>query len=191
MRKTLLATTALAALLGFGATAQEAPEPAAPAAPAEVMPADPAADPAAPAVPEADTAADPMPEATPDVDTAQDPAPAPAAPGMATDPALTDAAPVLTPVEAGDISADTLIGASIQTPDGQNIAQVEDVLVSADGAVENVVAQFGGFLGFGSNKVLLTLDEIDVMQDEAGNYVVQTALTPESLEGRPEYQAEN
>ena len=57
--------------------------------------------------------------------------------------------------------------------------------------MENVVAQFGGFLGFGSNKVLLTMDEIEVMQDEAGNFVVQTALTPELLEGRPDYEDEN
>ena len=51
------------------------------------------------------------------------------------------------------------------------------------------MAQFGGFLGFGSNTVLLTMDEIEVLQDEAGNIVVQTSLTPESLEGRPDYQA--
>ena len=35
------------------------------------------------------------------------------------------------------------------------------------------------------------MDEIEVMQDEAGSYVVQTSLTPESLEGRPDYQAAN
>ena len=76
------------------------------------------------------------------------------------------------------------------TMDGENIASVEDVLMAADGsAVESVVAQFGGFLGFGANKVQLTMDEIEVMQDEAGAFVVQTTLTPESLKGRPEYQA--
>jgi hypothetical protein len=65
------------------------------------------------------------------------------------------------------------------------------VLMTPDGAVENIVATFGGFLGFGSNTVLLTLDEIEVMQDEAGNFVVQTSLTPEALEGRPDYEAVN
>ena len=56
MRRSLLATTAFASLLAFGAIAQEAADPAAPAteAPAEVMP----ADPAVPALPEADAAAD-------------------------------------------------------------------------------------------------------------------------------------
>jgi hypothetical protein len=167
MRRTLLATTAVASMLAFGVVAQQATDPA--DAPAEAMP----AAPAAPVTPEAD---DPV------TGTAEE-APG-AAPADATE-------VVLTPVAPGDISADTLIGAPIQTMNGDNIASIEDVIVSAEGAVENVVAQFGGFLGFGSNKVLLTMDEIEVMQDEAGGIVVQTALTPESLEGRPEYQEEN
>jgi sporulation protein YlmC with PRC-barrel domain len=197
--RTLLATTAFASLLAFGATAQQATEPAAPAtdAPAEAMP----AEPAAPALPDADAAADETMEpatdtaedatdAMPDVDTAEEPA-APGAEPL--DGATTaDVGPVLTPVAAGDISADRLIGAQIQTVDGEDIAEVEDVLMAADGStVESVVAQFGGFLGFGSNKVELTMDEIEVMQDESGTYVVQTSITPESLEGRPEYEAAN
>jgi PRC-barrel domain len=236
MRRTFLATTALASMFAFGVVAQEAADPAAPAtdAPPEVMPADPAAPavqpdveaaddampadpaipeadtatdevaPADPAMPEADTATDDMAPADPVTDTAEEVAPdaspgmdtaqEPAAPGAAPlDPATTtDLGPVLTPVTTAELSADRLIGASIQTMNGENIAEVEDVLMAADGTtVENVVAQFGGFLGFGSNKVLLTMDEIEVMQDEAGTLVVQTSLTPESLEGRPDYEAEN
>ena len=169
MRRSLLATTAFASLLAFGAIAQEAADPAAPAteAPAEVMP----ADPAVPALPEADAAADEtmpaepateaatdetmpadpatdtaeevVPDASPGMDTAQDPA----APGAAPlDPATatTDLGPVLTPVATADISAEQLIGAQVQTMDGENIASVEDVLMAADGsAIESVVAQFG------------------------------------------------
>jgi hypothetical protein len=153
--------------------------------------ADTAADPAA--TPESETAEDPavMPEseaaedpaAMPEADTAQDPSLAPADPSVA-------AEPVLTPIEDAAVSADTLIGANIQTPEGENIATVNDVLLTPDGAVESVVAQFGGFLGFGSTTVLVTMDEIDVYEDEAGNIVVQSSLTPEALEGRPEYVPE-
>lgn len=174
MRSTLLATTAAATMLAFTAVAQQATDPA--TAPA-VTPMEPAAG-------TSDGTMAPAPVAEDGVDPATPPAMETATPA---DPA----GPVLTPMLAGDISADKLIGASIQTIDGENIASIDDVIVSTDGAVESVVAQFGGFLGFGSNKVLLTMDEIDVMQDEAGNLVVQTALTPESLEGRPDYTAEN
>lgn len=198
MRRIIFATTALTSMLAFGAWAQEAADPSAPAIGTgeEVQPIDPAApapegeaaDGMMQTDPATDTAEEAMPEATPGMETAQDPASPGAAP---LDPAGTGMGPVLSPVESADISADRLIGSSIQTMDGENVAEVEDVLVGADGAVENVVAQFGGFLGFGSNKVLLTMDEIEVMQDEAGTLVVQTALTPESLEGRPEYEETN
>ena len=56
------------------------------------------------------------------------------------------------PVLAADISVDSLKGATIETADGQGIAEIDDVLIGPDGNVENVVAQFGGFLGFGSNR---------------------------------------
>ena len=214
MIKTLFATTAIATTLGLAAFAQEASDPLVKEpeaqAPAELAPSAPAPDteaqstePAAPmgAEPSTETAqepAAPLP-ADPTTDTAAEPA-APMGTDPATetaqDPAGSMMAPdagsemALTPVAPADISADKLIGANIQTANAENIATIDDVLLGADGSVESVVAQFGGFLGFGSNKVLLTLDEIEVLQDEAGTFVVQTDLTPESLEGRPEYTAE-
>jgi len=196
MRRTFLATTALASIIAFGASAQQAGDPAAPAveAPAEIVPETTTPEGMAPETsePAADATGETMPATEPAIDTAQDPATPETTPGMAPmDPALTDAGPVLTPVESGDISADTLIGATIQTIDGDNVATVEDVLVSADGMVEHVVAEFGGFLGFGSNTVLLTMDEIEVLQDEGGAFVAQTSLTPQDLEGRPDYVPEN
>jgi PRC-barrel domain len=121
---------------------------------------------------------------------ATDPAASATAPAAGT-PSATAPMPMLHPALPGEISADALIGATIQTLDGGNIAEVKDVLVGADGTSESIVAEFGGFLGFGSNTVLLTMGEVEVMKDDAGNLVVQTALTPESLEGRPDYQAEN
>ena len=61
-----------------------------------------------------------------------------------------------TPVDLATVSPDTLIGADIRTYDQDTVAAVEDVLMSPDGKVESVVARFGGFLGFGETTVLLT-----------------------------------
>jgi hypothetical protein len=213
MIKTFFASTALATTLGFAALAQTATDPAVKQpdaqAPAEMAPATPApsteaqsTEPAAPmgAEPSTETAEPATPMGTePATETAE-----PATP-MGTEPAGQTAddagatgtmtAPVagaeqtLTPVAAGDISADKLIGAKIQTRAGEDVAEVDDVLMGTDDQMESVVAQFGGFLGFGSNKVELKPDEIEVLQDESGTYVVQTDLTPDSLEGRPEYTA--
>ena len=183
MRKTLLATTAAASILAFAAVAQQATDPAQ----------DPAMVPANSTAPAADGAMAPAPEMAEEATPAEPSITPTPAPAMETAQPAPDAVtgPVLTPVMSADVSADDLMGATIQTTNGENIATVDDVVVSADGVVEHVVAQFGGFLGFGSNKVLLEMDEVEIMKDEAGNLVVQTALTPDSLEGRPEYQPEN
>ncbi len=183
MMKTFLASTAIATTLGFAALAQTAADPQVtdPATTETQAPADMA--PMSPAAP--GTEAQTMDPATaPATDTAQDPA----APGNMMAP-VAGADEDLTPVASADISADKLIGAQIQTRASEDIAEVEDVLMSADGQVESIVAQFGGFLGFGSNKVLLTPDEIEVLQDASGAFVVHTDLTPEALEGRPDYTA--
>lgn len=110
--------------------------------------------------------------------------PAPATPG-AMAPAME--APALMPVEVGTISADDLIGATITNPGGETVASVDDALMSADGKLETVVAKFGGFLGFGSNTVALMPDELQFFHDDGGKLVVQTTLTPQMLEGRPDY----
>ena len=59
--------------------------------------------------------------------------------------------------------------------------------MSAEGKVDNLVARFGGFLGFGETKVLLAPPDIAVATDADGNVAVMTSLTAEELKGRPEY----
>jgi hypothetical protein len=163
MFKALLASTAVVSALAFAAVAQQTTEPMAPETGTEAPVGTMPAEPG-----------DAM---------------APAAPGVG-DATVADER-MLTPVEIGEISTDDLIGAPIQNMNFENIAEIDDVLMTPEGAVDNVVATFGGFLGFGTNTVLLTMDEIEVLRDEAGNLVVQTDLTPEALEGRPDYEAAN
>ena len=196
MLKTLLATTAIATMMSWSVQAQNAPaaedQNASPPMienhmDGDTAPADegvaPAADEStdsqmAPAEP--DTADSQMAPAEPDTaDTEIAPA---------TDMAQQPAAPEgWSPVDMATISADTLIGTDIRTYDQDTVASVEDVLMTADGQVESVVARFGGFLGFGENTVLLNMDEISVVKDADGNVAVLTNLTPEALKDRPEY----
>ena len=91
-------------------------------------------------------------------------------------------------VEIATVSADELIGAEIRAPDDARIARVGDVLLAPDGTVENVVAEFGGFLGFGREKVLLTTDDIDVFKSPDDAVLVRTSLTPDALATMPEYE---
>jgi hypothetical protein len=92
------------------------------------------------------------------------------------------------PVDVAELTAEEIIGADVRTADGEVVATVADMVFSADGKAESVAAKFGGFLGFGSNTVLLKLDEVEFMRNDAGTVVLRTAITPESLEGRPVYE---
>jgi hypothetical protein len=181
MLNKILATSALATLLATGAYAQEAPAPA--------------ADPAAPAI-EAQEGDVLLNEgeapATPPAVTAEEGDALDEGDAVTTPPAVAADDPMLdtewTPVDLATVSADQLIGADIVSNDEEKIASVEDVLITDNGDVESIVAQFGGFLGFGEDKVVLTMDEVEIVEDESERLVVRTSLTPESIENRPEYE---
>ena len=83
---------------------------------------------------------------------------------------------------------DELIGSDIKAAaDQETVASVEDVILDADGRVKNVVARFGGFLGFGETTVLLMPDEVTPYRTDDGTVELTTTLTPDALKGRPEY----
>lgn len=95
-----------------------------------------------------------------------------------------------TATDLGSVPAEDLQGAEIVTQEDETVATIEDVLIGDAGQVEGVVARFGGFLGFGSNRVRLEADELEITRDDNDEPLVRTSLTPESIEGRPEYQDE-
>ena len=173
MLKNLFATSAFAALLATGAFAQSATEET--------------TDPAVEA-PAAEAPAAPAAEATETVESTSGEAAAPAE-ESAEQPAMVVAIPEgWVEMDPATVSAETLIGADITTYDGDKVASIDDVLLSGDGKVENVAATFGGFLGFGSDTVLLSMEELDIIKDANDVVEVRTTLTPESLEGREPYE---
>jgi hypothetical protein len=92
-----------------------------------------------------------------------------------------------TRLDLDSVSADSLVGSDIRNLDGEAVAKLDDLLLTEDGKVESVLARFGGFLGFGESTVLLTPDEIDVVEDAAGRVMMRTNLTEDALKARPGY----
>lgn len=189
MIRTLLATTALAALLTTGAIAQDA-------APA---------DPAAPATTEAP--ADPMAPADPAMDAA-DPAATDAAPATGM-----DAAPATgTDVESGameetdvnepwDMSAgytaadtDNLGSRLIDQPvysssgdDAEEIGNITDLVFDESGQITAVVIGVGGFLGIGEKSVAVDFQELEftLAADNTERWVLPT--TADALTAAPDF----
>ena len=180
MLNKFLATTALSAMLALPAyaqTADTAEEPMDAPAVEEGMDApegdDPMADDPMADDPLADDALDEDPLAEEEFDT--DMTEAPDAPEAG--------------AEAGiELTADEVIGADVLSFEGESIANVDDVVLTAEGDVEYILVDVGGFLGLGARTVAIPFADVTVQMDDAGNPELQTQLSEDDLENMPEYE---
>lgn len=183
MIRTLLATTAIAALMSTGAIAQDATPVQDTDAPAttEMAP----ADPAAPAAPAAEPAAPAAPAPT-----AEAPAPVEAEPGAAqpeNQPFEMSAG--YTAVDSDNLASELIDQAvySSAGDDAEEIGNVSDVVFNQEGQITAVVIGVGGFLGIGEKSVAVPFEELQfvIAADNTERWVVET--TAEALEGAPEF----
>ncbi len=180
MIRTLLATTAIAALMSAGAIAQDATPVQDTDAPAqtEMAPAD-AAAPAAPA----DAAAPAAPAPTADA-----PAPVEAEPGAAM-PQPFEMSAGYTAVDSDNLGSELIDQAvySSAGDDAEEIGNVTDLVFNQEGQISAVVIGVGGFLGIGEKSVAVPFEELQfvIAADNTERWVVET--TAEALEGAPEF----
>jgi sporulation protein YlmC with PRC-barrel domain len=160
--------------VGTGAATAPAPDAAAApeAAPSTTPAPDAAAAPEATPAPAPDAAA--APEATP-------------APGAAS---TTTSNTMIVPPEsltgASVISANDFIGKRVYSRAGDDIGEVNDLIMTGNGGVQAVVLGVGGFLGIGEKDVAISMASIDMTKDgETVKLVVDG--TKEQLAAAPAY----
>jgi sporulation protein YlmC with PRC-barrel domain len=84
------------------------------------------------------------------------------------------------------MSASDYIGKTVYDQAGNNIGEVNDLIVSGDGNVEAVILGVGGFLGIGEKDVAVNTQAVQMVQDgDTQRLVVQS--TKEALEAAPSY----
>ena len=171
MIRTLLTTTALAALLATGAIAQDAAPAADPAAPATTeAPADPAAAPATDAAATATPVESGAMEET-DVNEPWD-------------------------MSAGYVAADTdnlgsrLIGQPVYSSagdDAEEIGNIDDLVFDESGQIKAVVIGVGGFLGIGEKAVAVDFQSLEftLAADNTERWVLPT--TADALTAAPDF----
>jgi len=95
-------------------------------------------------------------------------------------------------VKVTDVSIDLLIGKTVYGVDDSNVGTVSDVTVGTDGAVQNVIIDFGGFLGMGSTQVALGFDELTILTD-ANNADIRVYVdaTKDQIKAMPVYTSVN
>lgn len=92
-------------------------------------------------------------------------------------------------IERDTLTAELLTGADVRDPSDASIAEVSDLVLTAEGQVTDVVLDVGGFLGIGARAVAIPMDRLTVAQTEGGAVRVWVNMTKEELEALPEYEA--
>ncbi len=91
-------------------------------------------------------------------------------------------------VDRAGLTADLLAGADVRDANDASIAEVSDLVLTADGQVTDVVLDVGGFLGVGARTVAIPMDRLTVAQAEGGAVRLWVDMTKEELEALPEYR---
>lgn len=97
-------------------------------------------------------------------------------------PALTEAEDDNLMVKNFNISAAQLEDLDIRGPNGEEIGEVDEALITPEGEIVAVSAEIGGFLGIGEKDVIIQLDQLSY-QDGA----LTTEMTKDQLENLQEW----
>ena len=80
------------------------------------------------------------------------------------------------------------IGADVTNSQGEDIGEVNEVVLDTGGQAEGLVVDVGGFLGVGERRILVDWSDVTVRGEDDGSVTVATALDKARLESLPEYR---
>lgn len=89
---------------------------------------------------------------------------------------------------AGGLSADALLGANIVNSKGDEIGEVEDLVIGTGGRIDMAIIEVGGFLGIGSKTVAVNISELERAPN--GKAFV-TSMTKDELKTLSEYKKQD
>ena len=92
-----------------------------------------------------------------------------------------------TAVDRAGLTAELLTGADVRDASDASIAEVQDLVLTSDGQVTDVVLDVGGFLGIGAKRVAIPLDRLTVAQGDGGAVRLWVDLTKDELQALPDY----
>ena len=89
-------------------------------------------------------------------------------------------------VQSLNASVDDVEDMTIYGAGGEEVGEVEAVLVDGSGQPVAIAADVGGFLGMGERDVVIGLDRLSKSQDR-----LTVAMTKEEIEALPEFDADD
>ena len=90
--------------------------------------------------------------------------------------------------EAGQFDAEALTGQTVYGVNDDDIGDISDVVLSAEGEVQELIVDVGGFLGIGAKPVSIPFEQVSVMREEGGDELrVYVDATQNELEEMERY----
>jgi sporulation protein YlmC with PRC-barrel domain len=86
-----------------------------------------------------------------------------------------------------ELRTSQIVGAKVYNNANDNIGSVEDIILKADGSMDEVVLSVGGFLGIGDKYVAVPYSDLKIGRD-GRSLKVTTDATKESLKALPDYK---
>ena len=97
-----------------------------------------------------------------------------------------------TQMKVTEVSSEMLVGKTVYGVNDDSVGTIDDLLLDENGAISNVIIDFGGFLGMGTSQVSVGYDELTILAD--GNQAdvrVYIEATKEQVQAQPVYEASN
>ncbi|HEX6260899.1 MAG TPA: PRC-barrel domain-containing protein [Woeseiaceae bacterium] len=89
-----------------------------------------------------------------------------------------------TPLDSLDtLGTDEIIGKTVVSQQGEDIGEIEEVVMDTNSQQHLAVIDVGGFLGIGEKSVAVAFDQLQLSDDGR----VRSDLTKETLQAQPEY----
>jgi len=85
------------------------------------------------------------------------------------------------------VLASTLMDADVVNGEGDDVGDVEDVLLYPEGRVRGILMEVGGFLGLGEKTIAVDFSRLQVMRDEDNAFVVVLRATEDEVDAAPAF----
>lgn len=83
----------------------------------------------------------------------------------------------------GTLGSDEIVGKSVVSQQGEEIGNIDEVVMDTNSQQQLAVIDVGGFLGIGEKSVAISFDQLELSDDGR----VRSDLTRETLQSQPEY----
>jgi sporulation protein YlmC with PRC-barrel domain len=83
------------------------------------------------------------------------------------------------------MTAGDLIGKSVVNQEGDEVGEIEDIVIGTSDKAVQAIVSVGGFLGIGDKSVAVAFDELQQQDEES--VLLSSGATVEELKQRPAY----